>query len=217
MKVATTSATEATSIGSAVVLFGLLPSIAVTTSLVKGFCIGVIIALVFIGTSVICSLLRTRIAESWRIPFLLTISTLLTTLLQMNLAAFIFATYAALGMFVPLVAANSLIFTRGLTLAFRQPIWPTLCDALALSVTLIFVLSVLGAIREFAAYGTLFAGAETLFGPHAKEWLWHPLPKNYSFILAAMAPGALIILGILYALKNLIQRGSPADSPADLR
>ncbi len=217
MNVVPTNTTETTSITPAVVLFGLLPSIAVATSLVKGFCIGVIIALVFIGTSVICSLPRTRIAESWRIPFLLTVSTLLTTLLQMNLAAFIFATYAALGMFVPLVAANSLIFTRGLTFAFRQPIWPTLRDALALSVTLIFVLSVLGAIREFAAYGTLFAGAETLFGPHAKEWLWHPLPKNYSFILAAMAPGALIILGILYALKNLIQRGSPADVPADLR
>ena len=207
---------QSDSIPSSVALFGLLPSAAIATSLIKGAAIGVIIALVFIGTSAICSLLRTRIAESWRIPLLLTISTLLTTLLQMNLAAFIFATYAALGLFVPLVAANSLIFTRGLTVAFRRALPATLLDAITLGITVIFALSVLGAVREFVAYGTLFAGAEVLFGPHAKEWLWHPLPKNYSFILAGMAPGALIILGILYALKNLIRRGSPANVPVDL-
>ena len=199
-----------------VALFGLLPSAAIATSLVKGAAIGVIVALIFLGASAICSLLRTRIAESWRIPFLLAVSTLLTTLLQMNVAAFMFATYAALGLFVPLVAANSLIFTRGLTVAFRQPLLATLRDALMLSVAVILTLSALGALREFIAYGTLFSGAEILFGAHAKEWLWHPLPKNYSFILAGMAPGALILLGILYALKNLIRRGSPANVPADL-
>jgi Na+-translocating ferredoxin:NAD+ oxidoreductase subunit E len=198
-------------------LLGLLPSLAIATSLVKGFSIGVIIALVFIGTGMLCSLLRNRIGEGWRIPFLLAVSTLLTTLLQMNLAAFMFPVYAALGLFVPLVAANSLIFTRGLTVAFQQPIIATLRDALGLIIGVIFALGVLGALREFIAYGTLFSGAEMLFGPQAKEWLWHPLPKNYSFILAGMAPGALILLGVLYALKNLIRRGSQADVPADAR
>ena len=198
-------------------LLGLLPSLAIATSLVKGFSIGVIIALVFIGTGMLCSLLRNRIGEGWRIPFLLAVSTLLTTLLQMNLAAFMFPVYAALGLFVPLVAANSLIFTRGLAVAFQQPIIATLRDALGLSIGVIFALSVLGALREFIAYGTLFSGAEMLFGPQAKEWLWHALPKNYSFILAGMAPGALILLGVLYALKNLIRRGSPVDMPAEAR
>ena len=200
-----------------IVIFGLLPSLAIATTLVKGLSIGIIIALIFIGTSGICSLLRNRIAEAWRIPFLLVVSTLLTTLLQMNLAAFMFPVYAALGMFVSLVAANSLIFTRGLTVAFRQSIVATMRDAAVLSIGVIFVLTLLGALREFVATGALFAGAETLFGADAKNWLWHPLPKNYSFILAGMAPGALIMLGILYALKNLIWRGSPADMPADLR
>lgn len=208
---------EPAAIAPAIALFGLLPSFAVATSLVKGFSMGVIIALVFVATSAICSLLRNKIAASWQIPFLLTISTLLTTLLQMNLAAFLFATYAALGLFVPLVAANSLIFTRGLTVAFRQPLWPTLRDALALSIPIILTLSALGALREFIAYGALFSGAEMLFGAQAKAWLWHPLPKNYSFILAGMAPGALILLGMLYALKNLIRRGSSASVPADLQ
>jgi Na+-translocating ferredoxin:NAD+ oxidoreductase subunit E len=207
---------ESAAMVPAVALFGLLPSIAIAQSLVKGFSIGIIVALIFIGTSAICSLLRKKIATTWRIPFLLTVSTLLTTLLQMNLAAFLFATYAALGLFVPLVAANSLIFTRGLTVAFHRPLLATLRDALALSVSVFLTLSVLGALREFIAYGTLFSGADMLFGAHAKAWLWHPLPKNYSFILAGMAPGALIILGILYASKNLIRRGSPATEPVDL-
>lgn len=198
-------------------LLGLLPSLAIATSLVKGFSIGVIVALVFTGTSVLCSLLRNRIGEAWRIPFLLAVSTLLTTLLHMNLAAFMFAVYAALGLFVPLVAANSLIFTRGLTVAFQQPVGATLRDAIGLSLGVVFTLSLLGALREFIAYGTLFSGAEMLFGAHAKQWLWHPLPKNYSFILASMAPGALILLGIVFAAKNLIRRGSQAEMPADLR
>ena len=81
----------------AIGLLALLPSIAIATTLIKAFSIGVIIALIFIGTSLVCSLLRNRIAESWRIPFLLTVSALLTTLLQMNLAAFFFTVYAALG------------------------------------------------------------------------------------------------------------------------
>jgi Na+-translocating ferredoxin:NAD+ oxidoreductase subunit E len=195
-------------------LLGLVPSIAIATSLIKALSIGVIIALVLIGTSLICSLLRNRIAEPWRIPFLVTVAALLTTLLQMNVAAFLFAVYATLGLFVPLVAVNGLIFTRGLSVAFQQSVLTTLRDAVALSIGVVLVLTLLGALREFIAYGSLFAGAEILFGPQAKDWLWHPLPKKYSFILASMAPGALILLGMLYALKNLIWRGSQADVPA---
>jgi Na+-translocating ferredoxin:NAD+ oxidoreductase subunit E len=208
---------SAASLPPAAGLLGLLPSLAIATTLVKGVSIGIIVALIFIGTSLICSLLRNRIAEGWRIPFLVTVSSLLTTLLQMNLAAFMFAVYAGLGLFVSLVAVNGLIFTRGLSVAFRQTVLTTLRDAIVLSVSLIFALALLGALREFAATGGLFAGAETVFGPNAKTWLWHPLPKNYSFILAGMAPGALIMLGMLYALKNHIRRGSSADMPADIR
>ena len=198
-------------------LLGLLPSLAIATTLVKGFSMGVIVALIFVGTSLICAMLRNRIAESWRIPFLLVVSTLLTTLLQMNLAAFMFPIYAALGLFVPLVAVNGLIFTRGLTVAFRQSIFTTLRDAIRLGINVIFALTLLGALSEFIAMGGLLSDADKLFGASAKSWLWHPLPKNYNFILAGMAPGALIILGMLYALKNLIWRGSPKELPADLR
>ena len=205
---------DAEPISPAFALLGLLPSIAIATSLIKGLCIGVIVALVFVATSLICSLLRNRIAEAWRIPFLLTVSTLLTTLLQMNLAAFMFPVYAVLGLFVPLVAVNGLIFTRSMAVAFRRPVLTVVRDAGALSIGVVVVLTLLGGLREFLAYGSLFAGAETLFGAHAKAWLWHPMPKNYSFILAGMAPGALILLGMLYALKNLIWRGSQADMPA---
>ncbi len=201
----------------AIALLGLLPSIAIATTLFKGLSISVIVALVFAGTSLACTLLRNRIAESWRIPFLLTVSTLLTTLLQMNLAAFLFAVYAALGLFVPLVAVNGLIFTRGLSLAFQRPVVTTLRDAVVLSIGVVLVLTLLGAVREFIAYGSLFAGAEMIFGPHAEDWLWHPMPKNYSFILAGMAPGALILLGMLYGLKNLIWRRSQADLSAQPR
>ena len=198
----------------AIGLLALLPSIAIATTLIKAFSIGVIIALIFIGTSLVCSLLRNRIAESWRIPFLLTVSALLTTLLQMNLAAFLFAVYAALGLFVSLVAVNGLIFTRGLSVAFQQPVFTTLRDAIVSAITVVLVLTALGALREFIAHGSLFTGAEMLFGPQAQDWLWHPMPKNYSFILAGMAPGALILLGMLYGLMNLIWRGSQADMPA---
>ncbi len=198
-------------------LLGLLPSIAIATSLIKGLCIGAVVALVFIATSLICSLLRNRIAEGWRIPLLLTVSTLLTTLLQMNLAAFMFPVYAALGLFVPLVPVNGLIFTRSMTVAFQRPVLTTLRDAIVLSVGVVVVLTLLAGLREFIAYGSLFAGAETLFGAHAKGWFWHPLPKNYSFILAGMAPGALILLGMLYAMKNLIWSGSQANMAAQPR
>lgn len=190
-------------------LLGLFPALATATTLIKGLSIGVIIALVFVVTALMCSLMRHRIAEAWRIPFLLTVSALLTMLVQMNLAAYLFALYATLGVFVTLVAANSLIFTRGLEFAFQQPPFAVLKDALILSLKVIIALTLLGAVREFIARGSLFAGAEIVFGTHAKNWLWHPLPKNYSFILAGMAPGALIILGLLLGLKNLIWRASP--------
>ena len=202
---------------SAFALLGMFPSIAISTSFVKGLSIGVVTALVFIGTCFVCSLLRNRISHAWRIPFLLTVTALLTTLLQMNLAAFLFPVYAALGLFVPLVAANGLIFTRGLAVAFQRSVITTLRDATLLSFGVILVLTLLGGLREIIAYGSLFAGAEILFGQQAKAWLWHPMPKNYSFILAGMAPGALILLGMLYAAKNLIWRGFHAGAPAQRR
>ena len=193
-------------------LLGLFPALAIATTLINGVSIGIIVALVFVLTALICSLMRNRISVAWRIPFLLTVCALLTTLVQMNLAAYLFALYATLGVFVTLVAANSLIFTRGLEFAFQQPPGTVLKDALVLSIKVIATLTLLGAVREFVARGSLFAGAEIVFGPDAKNWLWHPLPKNYSFILAGMAPGALIILGLLLGLKNLIWRGSPGTT-----
>ena len=107
-----------------------------------------------------------------------------------------------LGIFVPLIVTNCAIIGRAEAFASKNAIWPSLVDALSMGFGFTGVLIALGAMREILAQGTLFADASIMLG----EWAGTiTLIDNYDgFLLAALPPGAFIGLGLILALKNII-------------
>ena len=67
-----------------------------------------------------------------------------------------------------------------------------------------FVLLLLGGLREVIGQGTLFANAHLLFGDMARDWTITLVGDYRGFLLAILPPGAFIGLGLLIAVKNII-------------
>jgi electron transport complex protein RnfE len=112
--------------------------------------------------------------------------------------------YRVLGIFVPLIVTNCAIIGRAEAFAPRNPPLPSLLDGLAMGGGFAATLVVLGAIRELVGRGSLFDGAELLFGDIASNWSIQFFDPEHGFLLALLPPGAFIGLGLLIALKNVL-------------
>lgn len=196
-------------------LLGLCPLLAVTGTAINGLGLGLATLFVLTMSNLIVSLLRNALRAEIRIPvFVLVIAALVTTV-ELTMNAYFHELYRTLGIFIPLIVTNCTIIARAESFASRNPPLPALFDGLMMGAGFALVLVVLGAMRELIGLGTLFAGAELMFGP-AAAGLYLELPGYRGFLLAVLPPGAFIALGLLIALKNAIDRRlqAPAAVPA---
>ncbi len=196
-------------------LLGLCPLLAVTHTLVGGAALGAVTLLILTASGFLVALLRKLIAHDLRILVFVLIITVLVTLAQLALNAYVYPLYVLLGVYVPLIATNCLILERAENFAYRQTPSRAALDGFARGVGLLLVLLALGALREIFGKGTLLADLDKLFGPAAKDWLIHVMPRWYHFLLISLPPGAFIALGLLIALKNRIT-GVPARAPGSV-
>ncbi len=184
-------------------LLGLCPLLAVTGTTINGLGLGVATLFVLAGSNLIVSLLRPWLRQEIRIPvFVLVIASLVTTV-ELVMNAWFHDLYRTLGIFIPLIVTNCAIIGRAEAFASRNAPIPALVDGLMMGLGFALVLVVLGAGRELIGLGTLFAGAEHLFGPAAAGWEV-AIPDYRGFLLAVLPPGAFIGLGLLIAGKNAI-------------
>lgn len=196
-------------------LLGLCPLLAVTGTTVNGLGLGLATLFVLAASNLIVSLLRGALRPEIRIPvFVLVIAALVTTV-ELAMSAFFHELYRALGIFIPLIVTNCAIIGRAESFASRNPPLPALLDGVMMGAGFALVLVVLGALREIVGLGTLFAGADLMFGP-AAAGLTLEVPGYRGFLLAVLPPGAFIGLGLLVALKNALDRRVrvPAPQPA---
>ena len=136
---------------------------------------------------------------------LLIASFVTTTELVMN--AWFHELYKILGIFVPLIVTNCTIIGRAEAFASRNPVPAAITDALAMGLGFTAVLTLLGALRELIGQGTLLSGAHLLFGEAARAWEFSAGNDFQGLLLAILPPGAFIGLGLLIALKNVIDKG----------
>lgn len=185
-------------------LLGLCPLLAVSNSLINGLGLGLATTVVLGASNLIVSLSRHWLRNEIRIPvFVLLIASLVTaTELAMN--AWFHELYLSLGIFIPLIVTNCAIIGRAEGFASKNPPLPSLVDGLAMGAGFAATLVVLGAARELIGQGTLFDGAQMLFGPAASSWKLSLFAQEHGFLLALRPPGAFIGLGLLIAGKNLI-------------
>jgi electron transport complex protein RnfE len=183
-------------------MLGLCPLLAVTGTVINALGLAVATTLVLIGSNLTVSLLRNQVPNEIRIPVFVLVIAGFVTITELLMHAYLYELYTVLGIFVPLIVTNCAIIGRAESFASKQPPLPAVIDALSMGIGFAAVLVTLGAMRELLSQGTLFADAGLMLG----EWAGTlTVIEDYpGFLLAALPPGAFIGLGLLLALKNLI-------------
>ncbi len=187
-------------------LLGLCPLLAVSGTVVNALGLGIATTLVLAGSNVTVSLIRNVVRPELRIPSFVLVIASFVTAVELLMQAFLYDLYLVLGIFIPLIVTNCVIIARAESFASKNNVWRSLLDGLAMGVGFTLVLLALGAIREILGHGTLLAQADLLFGEGA-EWLTITLFEDYrGYLLAILPPGAFLILGLLIALKNIVDK-----------
>ena len=195
-------------------LLGLCPLLAVSGTVVNALGLGLATTLVLAGSNVTVSLIRNLVRPELRIPTFVLIIASFVTAVELLMKAFVYDLYLILGIFIPLIVTNCVIIARAESFASKNHIGRSLLDGLSMGAGFTLVLVTLGAMREVIGHGTLLAQAELMFGA-GSEWLTITLIPHYrGFLLAILPPGAFIGLGLLIALKNVIDRRRQARRAA---
>ena len=189
-----------------VALLGLCPLLAVSNTLINGLGLGLATTLVLVLSNTSVSVIRHWVRPEIRLPvFVLIIASFVTTV-ELVMNAYFHGLYKVLGIFIPLIVTNCAIIGRAEAFASRNPVPRALVDGLAVGIGFTLALVVLGGGRELIGQGTLFDGAQLMFGEAARDWRWS-LGEDYpGVLLAILPPGAFIGLGFMIALKNIIDK-----------
>ena len=201
-------------------LLGLCPLLAVTGSVVNAMGLGLATMMVLVGSNFSVSLIRNHVPDAVRLPAFVMIIASFVTVAELVMQAFTYELYEVLGIFIPLIVTNCVILGRADSFARKNPIIPSVVDGFMMSLGFTLVLMVLGAMREILGQGVIFSDMQLLFGPAAASWKIE-LVKDYpDFLFAILPPGAFMAMGILIALKNVIddqlkQRAEAQKAPVE--
>ena len=175
-----------------VLMLGMCPTLAVTTSAINGLGMGLTTTVVLALSNVIISLLRNIIPDKVRIPAFIVIIASFVTMVELLLKGFIPSLYDALGIYIPLIVVNCIILGRAEAYASKNPVLPSLFDGIGMGLGFSFALTCIGAVRELIGAGTLFD--------------FYVMPESYvPCTIFIMAPGAFFVLAMLTALQNKLK------------
>ena len=179
-------------------LLALCPLLAVTTSAINAFFMGLCTTAVIVGACAAISILRKVIPPEIRIACFVVIIATFVTIVQLMMAAFAPpAVNDMLGIFIALIVVNCVVFARIESFASKNPVFPSIIDAFAMGVGFTFGLMVLGIIREILGSGSIF-GFELV------------ADSTMHMLVMVMAPGAFFTLGTLIMIlkyKSLKKKG----------
>jgi electron transport complex protein RnfE len=176
-----------------VLLLGLCPALAVTSSAENGLGMGLATTFVLISSNIVVSLLRNMIPSRVRIPAFIVIIATFVTIVDMGLQATMFELHKTLGLFIPLIVVNCLILGRAEAFASKQGLWSSFIDGVANGLGFTFALFILGAIREILGSGAVMG---------IKFWL----EEYRTMLLFVLAPGAFITLGFMLVGMNKVSK-----------
>ena len=175
-----------------VLLLGMCPTLAVTTSAINGLGMGLTTTVVLVFSNVIISMLRKIIPDKVRIPAYIVVIATFVTIVQFMLQAYLPSLNDSLGVFIPLIVVNCIILGRAEAYASKNPVIPSLFDGLGMGLGFAIALTLLGAFREVLGSGSVFG--------------MKFIPSDYNVTIFVLAPGAFFVLACLVAVKNKIDR-----------
>lgn len=177
-------------------VLGMCPTLAVTTSLENAIGMGLASSFVLLGSNIVVSSIRHVVPEKVRIPCYIVVIATFVTMVEMLLKAYAPALSESLGIFIPLIVVNCIILGRAEAFASRHSLGMSVADGLGMGLGFTLSLMLLGACREMVGAGTLtlWAGIRVL-----------DLHVSSPVILAVLAPGGFLALGLLLGLINALQ------------
>ena len=185
-------------------ILGLCPLLAVSSTVVNALGLGLATILVLVVSNATVSLVRNYVRNEIRIPVFVVIIAVAVTLIKILMQAFFYELYLIIGLFVALITTNCVIIARAEAFASKNNLFDSILDGFFMGLGFTVVLIMLGAFREIIGFGTLFQQMNLLFGEGA-EWVKITLFEHYDgFLLTSLPPGAFIGLGLIIALKNVI-------------
>lgn len=175
-----------------VLLLGMCPTLATTTSAINGLSMGLATMFVLICSNLVISLIKNITPDMVRIPVFVVVIASFVTILQMIMQAYVPAIYATLGLYIPLIVVNCIILGRAETFACKNGPIESIFDGIGMGAGFSIALTLLGAVRELLGAGAIFG--VTL------------LPETCNMLLFILPPGAFITLGYLIAFVNKFKK-----------
>lgn len=192
--------------GALVQLLGLCPLLAVSNNVTNALGLGLATLLVLVCTNTMVSLFRKFTPNDIRIPIYVMVIATVVTAVQLLMNAFAYPVYQSLGIFIPLIVTNCIVIGRAEAFASKNSVAHSAFDGFAMGLGMTLSLVALGAMREVIGNGTLFDGLDLLLGDWAKSLRIDVLHLDSGLLLAILPPGAFIGLGVILAVKNLIDK-----------
>ena len=187
-----------------VALLGLCPLLAVTNNVTNAISLGIATTFVLVASNLSVSLFRNHIRKEVRIPIFVLLIASFVTVVDLIMQSFFYDMYLILGIFVPLIVTNCAILARAEAFASKNTWDKSVIDGLMMGVGFSIVLVLLGAMREILGSGTLFDQADLIFGDLGSSLKVTFFDQYQGTSIALLPPGAFIGLGLIVALKNLI-------------
>ncbi|MDR0743736.1 MAG: electron transport complex subunit E [Tannerella sp.] len=173
-----------------VLLLGMCPTLATTSSAINGMSMGLATAFVLICSNMAISAIKNLTPDQVRIPAYIVVIASFVTILQMCMQAYTPDLYKSLGLFIPLIVVNCIVLGRAESFAAKNGIIASGLDGAGIGLGFTIALTSLGFIRELLGTGKVFG--RTVF------------PEDYGALLFILVPGAFIVLGYLIAIVNKI-------------
>ena len=185
-------------------LLGLCPLLGVSNSMVNALGMGIATALVLAASNAAVALVRNQVTDAVRLPVFVMIIAALTTCIELLMQAFTYELYQILGIFIPLITTNCIILGRAEAFAAKNSVLHACFDGLMMGAGFGLVMLAIGSVRELLGTGAILGNMHLLFGPIAAHWQLTLFSDYSGFLLAILPPGAFLVLGLLIALKNVL-------------
>lgn len=170
-----------------VLVLGMCPTLATTTSAMNGLMMGLATTFVLILSNIVISIVAPRVPDKVRIPVYIVVIATFVTVLQLLMQAYLPSVYETLGLFIPLIVVNCIVLGRAEAFANKNSVGDSALDGIGIGLGFTLALTVIGLVREILGSGSAF-GLKFIAGD--------------GILAFVMAPGAFIALGYLMVLFN---------------
>ncbi len=180
-----------------ILMIGMCPTLAITTSVSNAIGMGLATTVVLVASNAIISLARKIIPDSLRIPIYIVIIASFVTLVEFIIKAYFPSLNEALGIYIPLIVVNCIIFGRAEAFAGKNKVIDSIGDGIGMGLGFTIAIIIISAVREFIGSGAIYG--HTI------------VPEDYRVALFVLPPGAFLVLAFLTAIQNKLKLPSATN------